>query len=123
MTSTSTETSFAIIGKGYDIVASDTTSARSIVKMKVDEDKIKVLSHRLSGKPGDTVQFAEFIERNIRLYQIRNNYALSPSPLHPGIVDPLRNLFGLANHTISVLEFMTALHRPHTSTGWITLGP
>ncbi|KAJ7593724.1 20S proteasome subunit [Mycena floridula] len=77
------ETSFAITGKGYVIVASDTTSARSIVKMKVDEDKIKVLSPHLlmaySGEPGDTVQFAEFIERNVRLYQIRNNYALRPS--------------------------------------------
>lgn len=28
--------------------------------------------------PGDTVQFAEYIERNIRLYQIRNSYALRP---------------------------------------------
>lgn len=28
---------------------------------------------------GDTVQFAEYVERNIRLYQIRNHHALSPS--------------------------------------------
>ena len=28
---------------------------------------------------GDTVQFAEYIERNIRLYQIRNLYPLRPS--------------------------------------------
>lgn len=28
---------------------------------------------------GDTVQFAEYVERNIRLYQIRNNYGLRPS--------------------------------------------
>ncbi|KAK1227491.1 Proteasome subunit beta type-4 [Marasmius sp. AFHP31] len=77
------ETSFALTGKGYVLVAADTTSARSIVKMKVDEDKIKDLgSHLLmaySGEPGDTVQFAEYVERNIRLFQIRNNYALRPS--------------------------------------------
>lgn len=95
------ETSFAITGKGYVIVASDTTAARSIVKMKTDEDKIKVVSPHLlmaySGEPGvyysviytitlssndqlgDTVQFAEFVERNLRLYHIRNNYALRPS--------------------------------------------
>jgi hypothetical protein len=24
-----------------------------------------------SGEPGDTVQFAEYVERNLRLYQIR----------------------------------------------------
>jgi len=77
------ETSFALTGKGYVIMAADTTAARSIVKMKVDEDKIKTLSSHLimaySGEPGDTVQFAEYVERNIRLYQIRNLYPLRPS--------------------------------------------
>ncbi|KIY49435.1 20S proteasome subunit [Fistulina hepatica ATCC 64428] len=77
------ETSFALSGKGYVLVAADTTAARSIVKMKTDEDKIKTLSPHLlmaySGEPGDTIQFAEFVERNIRLYQIRNTYALRPS--------------------------------------------
>jgi 20S proteasome subunit beta 4 len=76
------ETSFALTGKGYLIMAADTTSARSIVKMKVDEDKIKTVSPHLlmaySGEPGDTVQFAEYVERNIRLYQIRNLYPLRP---------------------------------------------
>ena len=28
---------------------------------------------------GDTIQFAEYVERNIRLYQIRNLYPLRPS--------------------------------------------
>ena len=50
------ETSFALTGKGYVIIAADTTAARSIVKMKVDEDKIKVLGPHLlmaySGEPG-----------------------------------------------------------------------
>jgi len=76
------DSSFAITGKGYVIVAADMTAARSIVKMQSNEDKIKVLgSHLLmafSGEPGDTVQFAEYVERNIRLAQIRNNYALPP---------------------------------------------
>ncbi|KAG2134114.1 nucleophile aminohydrolase [Suillus clintonianus] len=77
------ETSFALTGKGYVIVAADTTAARSIVKMQIDQDKIKELSPHLlmaySGEPGDTVQFAEFVERNIRLYQIRNLYPLRPA--------------------------------------------
>jgi hypothetical protein len=50
------ECSFALTGKGYVIVAADTTAARSIVKMKIDEDKIKTLSPHLlmaySGEPG-----------------------------------------------------------------------
>jgi 20S proteasome alpha/beta subunit len=53
---TTMETSFAITGKGYLIMAADTTAARSIVKMKIDEDKIKTLSPHLlmaySGEPG-----------------------------------------------------------------------
>ena len=57
LSSTSTmDISFALTGKGYVIVASDTTAARSIVKMKIDEDKIKELSPHLimaySGEPG-----------------------------------------------------------------------
>ncbi|KAI0768308.1 N-terminal nucleophile aminohydrolase [Trametes elegans] len=91
--------SFALTGKGYVIVAADTTAARSIIKMKVDEDKIKVLSPHLlmafSGEPGDTVQFAEYIERNIRLYQIRNTYALRPpsaaSWIRRALADSLRS--------------------------------
>ncbi|KAF9062976.1 20S proteasome subunit [Rhodocollybia butyracea] len=77
------ETSFAITGKDYIIVAADTTAARSIVKMKTDDDKIKVVSPHLlmsySGEPGDTIQFSEFVERNLRLFHIRNNYSLRPS--------------------------------------------
>lgn len=50
------ECSFALTGKGYVLMASDTTAARSIVKMKVDEDKIKTLTPHLlmaySGEPG-----------------------------------------------------------------------
>jgi 20S proteasome subunit beta 4 len=50
------ETSFALTGKGYVIMAADTTAARSIVKMKIDEDKITTLSSHLimaySGEPG-----------------------------------------------------------------------
>lgn len=50
------ETSIGITGKDYVIIAADTTAARSIVKMKIDEDKIKQVSPQLlmaySGEPG-----------------------------------------------------------------------
>ena len=95
------EVSFALTGKGYVLLAADMTAAHSIIKVKTDVDKIKELSPHLfmaySGEPGasdhtfcihctlmlgciagDTVQFAEYIERNLRLYQIRNTYALRP---------------------------------------------
>ncbi|EST09040.1 Proteasome, subunit alpha/beta [Kalmanozyma brasiliensis GHG001] len=76
------ECSFGITGKGYTIIASDSNAARSIVKMKSDVDKQKVLSDHLvmtfSGEPGDTLQFSEWIERNSRLYSIRNYVELRP---------------------------------------------
>lgn len=51
------DVSFAITGKGYVILAADTTAAHSIIKVKLDEDKIKELSPHLlmaySGEPGE----------------------------------------------------------------------
>jgi 20S proteasome subunit beta 4 len=41
------ETSLALTGKGYVIIAADRTVARSIVKIKSDEDKIKTLGSHL----------------------------------------------------------------------------
>lgn len=32
----------------------------------------------VSGESGDTVQFAEYIAKNIHLYKMRNGYELSP---------------------------------------------
>lgn len=50
------DVSFAITGKGYVILAADTTAAHSIIKVKLDEDKIKALGPHLlmaySGEPG-----------------------------------------------------------------------
>ncbi|KAF7354783.1 Proteasome subunit beta [Mycena sanguinolenta] len=114
------ETSFGITGKGYVIIASDTTSARSIIKMKTDEDKIKTLSPHLlmsySGEPGDTVQFAEYVERNIRLYQIRNLYALRPSAaaswIRRALATSLRTRKAYAVNLL-VGGYDTASHDPH----------
>ncbi|KAL8584579.1 hypothetical protein ACOMHN_002309 [Nucella lapillus] len=71
-----------IQGKDFVILAADTVSARSIVKMKNDQDKMFPLSHQLLmavvGEPGDTVQFSEYIAKNVQLYKMRNGYELSP---------------------------------------------
>lgn len=93
------EVSFALTGKDYVIIAADQNAARSIIKMKGDEDKIKALgSHLLmaySGEPGDTIQFAEYVERNLRLQQMRNNHPLRPqaaaSWVRRSIADSLRS--------------------------------
>jgi len=71
----------AITGADYVIVAADSGVGRSILKMKDDEDKIVLLdSHKLlagSGPVGDRVQFSEYVQKNVKLYQFRNNIALS----------------------------------------------
>lgn len=73
---------FGITGNGFTLLSADTVSARSIVVMKGTEDKSRQLnSHTVllySGEPGDTVNFAEYIQRNIKLYGIRNGIELSP---------------------------------------------
>ncbi|KIL68418.1 hypothetical protein M378DRAFT_71489 [Amanita muscaria Koide BX008] len=114
------EVSFALTGKDYVIVAADTTAARSIVKMKTDQDKIKILSPHLlmaySGEPGDTLQFAEYVERNIRLYQIRNLYALSPSAaaswIRRSLAESLRSRNSYAVNLL-VGGFDTTTQEPH----------
>jgi len=72
-----------IEGKDFVLLASDAVCARSIVKMKNDHDKMFELSDKLvmavTGEPGDTVQFSEYIAKNIQLYKMRNGYQLSPN--------------------------------------------
>ncbi|XP_033123686.1 proteasome subunit beta type-2-like [Anneissia japonica] len=71
-----------IEGDGFVLVASDRTSARSVFVMKHDQDKMFKLSEKIAmlvvGDSGDTVSFAEFIQKNLQLYKMRNGYELSP---------------------------------------------
>lgn len=71
-----------IQGEDFVLVASDMTAARSVFLLKHDQDKMFQLSSKLLmlcvGESGDTVQFAEYIQKNIQLYKIRNGYELSP---------------------------------------------
>lgn len=68
--------------KDFVLLATDTTAAHSIIMVKSDLSKVHKLSDRLimgvCGDQGDTPQFAEFIEKNIQLYKIRNGFELSP---------------------------------------------
>jgi len=70
-----------LVGADYVILAADTVQARSIVLMKENEDKIMALdAHKLlatSGPQGDREHFCEFIQRNVELYELRNNHALT----------------------------------------------
>uniref|UniRef100_A0A6I8N7M4 Proteasome subunit beta n=1 Tax=Ornithorhynchus anatinus TaxID=9258 RepID=A0A6I8N7M4_ORNAN len=72
-----------IQGPDYILVASDRVAASSIVQMKDDHDKMFKMSEKILllcvGEAGDTVQFAEYIQKNVQLYKMRNGYELSPT--------------------------------------------
>eukprot|EP00918_Siedleckia_nematoides_P062752 GHVU01136762.1.p1 GENE.GHVU01136762.1~~GHVU01136762.1.p1 ORF type:complete len:201 (+),score=31.91 GHVU01136762.1:86-688(+) len=71
-----------IKGKDFVILAADTVAGRSIMALKHDHDKMFQLGSKLAmvvcGESGDTVQFSEYIAKNIQLYKMRNGYELSP---------------------------------------------
>ncbi|XP_022102415.1 proteasome subunit beta type-2-like [Acanthaster planci] len=71
-----------IQGDGFVLVASDMTAGRSVFLLKHDQEKMYKMSDKLlmlcAGETGDTVQFAEYIQKNIQLYRMRNGYELSP---------------------------------------------
>nr|AAX47291.1 proteasome beta 2 subunit [Clonorchis sinensis] len=87
----------------FCLVAADTRSSRSIITMKHDQNKMFPLSTRIlaaaCGEAGDTTQFAEFIQQNMQLYEIRNGYELSP--------------YGAANFTRSNLANALRSRKPY----------
>ncbi|XP_003745825.1 proteasome subunit beta type-2 [Galendromus occidentalis] len=68
--------------RDFVLLAADASVARSIMVLKQDEQKIFKLSDSLAmavaGESGDTVQFADYIAKNIQLFKMRNGYGLSP---------------------------------------------
>uniref|UniRef100_A0AAQ6ACU7 Proteasome subunit beta n=1 Tax=Amphiprion ocellaris TaxID=80972 RepID=A0AAQ6ACU7_AMPOC len=72
-----------IQGQDFVLVAADNVAASSIIQMKHDYDKMFKLSEKILllcvGEAGDTVQFAEYIQKNVQLYKMRNGYELSPA--------------------------------------------
>lgn len=72
---------FGLVGKGFALVVSDTSAVHSILVHKSDEDKImKLDDYKLvgaSGEAGDRVQFTEYIQKNVALYQFRNGIPLT----------------------------------------------
>ncbi|KAG8623489.1 hypothetical protein KVT40_008465 [Elsinoe batatas] len=77
------EVLLGITGKDFTLLASSKAAMRGATILKSSDDKTRELNtHNLiafSGEAGDTVQFAEFIQANIRLYSTRNSTSLSPS--------------------------------------------
>ena len=67
----------------YAIVASDASAGRSILVFKHDQDKIVELdSHKLlvgAGTYADSVNFTEYVQKNLKLYELNNDLKMGTS--------------------------------------------
>src|SRR3989338_9844109 len=74
------ESLIGIRGDGFVVVACDSSSARSVVRMKSDNDKVvPVDGHKLmglAGPAGDCEHFSTYIQKNVKLYQLRTGIDL-----------------------------------------------
>jgi 20S proteasome subunit beta 4 len=70
-----------IVGDGYVLLAADSANARSVMMLTHNEDKIMKLDNTKllagSGPTGDRVQFCDYIQKNIALYELRTGTPLS----------------------------------------------
>lgn len=77
------ESIIALEGDGYVMIAADVASARSVVVMKDDQDKIHCLDdHKLfaaAGIPGDVSKFTEHVQQEVSLYTMRSDITMSTS--------------------------------------------
>ena len=69
----------------------------------------------VTGESGDTTQFAEYIEKNIQLYKMRNGYELSPNAAasftRRNLADSLRSRVLLKQYKSFILfSFNPTLH-------------
>lgn len=52
------------------------TMVLNVIFLRLDHDKMFKMSEKILllcvGEPGDTVQFAEYIQKNVQLYKMRN---------------------------------------------------
>ena len=72
---------FGFVGDKFAVVVSDTMAVQQIIINKDDEDKtLELDSHKLmamSGPKGDCVYFGEYIQANMKRYELRNGMKLS----------------------------------------------
>ena len=71
---------FGLAGKDFALIASDASVARSILVFKHDVDKIVELdSHKMmvgAGVAADNAAFSEYVQKNLKLYELNNDVKL-----------------------------------------------
>lgn len=79
------ESIIGLKGDGFILVAADVSSARSIVIMKDDMDKIRQLDDcklfAAAGIPGDVTKFSEHVQKDVRLYTLRSGITMSTAAI------------------------------------------
>lgn len=72
-----------ICGKDFVVVASDNLAAHSIIAIKHDNHKQFELGDKMimavSGDAGDMSNYAEYIQKNLKLYEMIHGYKLTPN--------------------------------------------
>ncbi len=75
------ESIIALEGRDFIVIAADVASARSVVVMKDDMDKITALDQTklfaAAGTPGDVVKFREHVQRDVKLNNLRLGIPMS----------------------------------------------
>ena len=73
---------FGFVGDKFAVVVSDTMAVQQIIINKDDEDKtLELDSHKLmamSGPKGDCVYFGEYIQANMKLYELAESLRKGP---------------------------------------------
>lgn len=68
--------------EGGTVIAADQSNCRSILVYQHDVDKIKVLNESCilaaAGPQSDTTEFGEYVAKNMKLYQLSHEHALTP---------------------------------------------
>lgn len=79
------ESIIGLEGADFVLIAADVASARSVVVMKDDMDKIhKLDTHKLfaaAGTPGDVVKFTEHVQKDVKLNNLRLGFPMSTSAI------------------------------------------
>lgn len=110
------------------LFATSKAATRGISVLKASDDKTKNLGEHTAiaytGESGDTVQFAEYITANLKLYAIRQNYELSPNAMASFIRKELatsirsRKPFAV-NLLLGGVDVNKKDSKPETSLHWI----
>ncbi|CAH0482132.1 unnamed protein product [Peronospora belbahrii] len=98
---------FGIVGKDFVLLAADCKVARSILVYKDDEDKSIHLDNSkvmvTSGPQSDRLAFSEYIQKNMKLYELRNGVQLNGAATAHYVRNELARFLRRAPYQVNLL--------------------